>query len=253
MAHSIHKAPLWKRLAAGVLDLILVCILAVGIAAGLSAALDYDSYSQTVETAYDAYEKQYGITFQITQEQYDAMSKDQQKQYDAAYQALIHDEQAMYAYNMMVNLMLLITTAGIFLGTMVIEFLFPLFLKDGQTPGKKMLGLCLVRIDGVRITTLQLFTRALLGKFTVETMIPVYIIMMIFWGSMDMTGTLVVIGLALAQLICIAVTANNSLLHDLMAGTVAADKATQKIFSSTEDLIEYQKKIAAEQAARQSY
>ena len=48
-------------------------------------------------------------------------------------------------------------------------------------------------------------------------------------------------------------TRNHSLLHDLMAGTVVVDYASQKIFQSTEDLIAYQKKIAAERAARQDY
>ena len=43
------------------------------------------------------------------------------------------------------------------------------------------------------------------------------------------------------------------LLHDLMTGTVVADYGSQKIFKSTEDLIAYQKMLAADRARRQTY
>ena len=38
-----------------------------------------------------------------------------------------------------------------------------------------------------------------------------------------------------------------------MAGTVAVDYASQTIFPSTEALVEYKKRIAAERAARSPY
>ena len=59
--------------------------------------------------------------------------------------------------------------------------------------------------------------------------------------------------LLIAQVILVLVTKNHSLLHDLMAGTVVVDYASQRIFQSTQELVEYQKKIAAERAARQTY
>ena len=110
-----------------------------------------------------------------------------------------------------------------------------------------------MRTDSVAMNTMQLFTRTLLGKFTIETMMPVLIVMMIFWGIMDITGTLVLIALAIAQLLICALTRTNALIHDLLAGTVVVDYTSQMIFSSTENLIAYQKKIAADRAARQTY
>ena len=173
--------------------------------------------------------------------------------YDEAYQALIGDEQVLYSYNMVINLSLLITTIGILLGLLVTEFVLPLLLKNGQTLGKKAFGLGLVRPDGVRITTLQLFIRALLGKYTVETMIPVYILLMFLWGTMDITGTVVLFALAVAQLICLVVSRENAAIHDKLAGTVVVDIASQKVFGSAEELIEYTKRIHAERAAKQDY
>ena len=58
----------------------------------------------------------------------------------------------------------------------------PLKLGNGQTIGKKVFGIGVMRVDGVQLTTIQLFIRTILGKFTLETMIPVYIVLMIFFN-----------------------------------------------------------------------
>ena len=102
-------------------------------------------------------------------------------------------------------------------------------------------------------SNIQFFTRVILGKFAVETMIPVYVAVMMLLGQTNAILLLFVIALLIAQVIMVVMTRNHSLLHDLMAGTVVVDYASQKIFQSTEDLIAYQKKIAAERAARQGY
>jgi uncharacterized RDD family membrane protein YckC len=134
-----------------------------------------------------------------------------------------------------------------------LEFAVPLWLKNGQTVGKKIFAIGLMRTDGVRMNNIQLFTRTVLGKFTIEIMIPVYIVIMICLDSIGVVGPLVLGLIGLVQLICVVVTRTNSLIHDLLAGTVAVDISSQMIFDTTDDLIAYQKKIAAEQAARQVY
>lgn len=253
MGNDLQKAGVWKRIAAWMFDGILVGILAVGLGLLLSGLLGYDSHSQTLDAAYAKYEAEYAITFDITQEAYEALPAEKRQSYDAAYEALIRDEEAMYAYNMMLSLTLVITSFGILLAYLLWEFLLPLWLGNGQTLGKKIFGLCLIRNDGVRVNTMQLFTRMLLGKYTLETMIPVSILLMLFWGTMDLTGTLILFALLVAQLVCLAVTRTNSAIHDLLAGTVVVDMSSQMIFRTTEDLIAYQKQAAAEQAARQAY
>ena len=253
MAHDLQKAGLWKRIAAWMFDGILTGILAVGIACLLSVILGYDAHSQTLDAAYARYETQYGVTFDISQEEYLAMTEELRQNYDTAYSALIADEQTVYAYNMVMNLSLVITTLGILLGLLIMEFAVPLFLGNGQTLGKKIFGLCVVRTDGVKLNHMQLFVRTLLGKFTIETMIPVYILLMLFWGTVGLGGTLALAALLIAQFVCMAVTRTDSAIHDLLAGTAVVDFHSQMIFRTTEDLIAYQKKIAAERAARQAY
>lgn len=253
MTHDIQKAGLWKRIAAGMLDGILLAVLAVGVAFLLGEIFGYDGYNATLNEKYAYYESQYGITFQITGQEYEALSPEAREAYDAAYDALIHDETAMKAYNMVLNLSLLITTGGILAACLLLEFAAPLLMGNGQTVGKKVFGLGVVRVDGVRITPVQLFVRTVLGKFTIETMIPVYVVLMIFFNTTGLFGTLLLGGLLVAQVLIMALTANHSLIHDLLAGTVAVDLASQMIFRDTQDLINYKKKLAWDQANRENY
>ena len=253
MTHDIQKAGLWKRIAAGMLDGILLSILAVGVAFLLGAFLGYDGYNTTLNESYAYYEEQYGISFQITGEEYQALPPQDQAVYDEAYDALIQDEEAMKAYNMVLNLSLLITTVGILGACLVLEFGLPLMFGNGQTVGKKVFGLGVVRVDGVRTTPVQLFVRTVLGKFTIETMIPVYVVLMIFFNVTGLGGTLLLGALLVAQILIMALTANNSLIHDLLAGTVVVDVASQMIFRDTQDLIDYKKRLAREESTRQTY
>lgn len=200
MVYDLQKANLWKRISAWLFDGILLTMLAVGFACVLSSVLHYQSYSAAVDQAYAKYEARYNISFSMDETQFAAMPEEYQQRYTDAYNALIADSDAMYQYNMMVNLTLVITTLGILLSTVVLEFLLPLFLGDGQTLGKKIFGLCLVRTDGVKVNPLQLFARTILGKFAIETMIPVYIVTMFFLGSLSLNGTLILLAMGLAQI-----------------------------------------------------
>ena len=46
---------------------------------------------------------------------------------------------------------------------------------------------------------------------------------------------------------------NRPCIHDLMAVTVVIDHGSQQIFDTPEDLLEYKKKLAADDAERQEY
>ena len=250
MEHALQKASLGKRIAAGILDGILICILATGFAFLLSVLLGYDGYYQTLTDGYSRYETQYGVSFDIPREE---LSDADREKWDAAYKALSQDEEVIQAYNVVLNLTLVIASVAILLSVLAWEFAVPLLLHDGQTVGKKVFSQCLVRVDGVQVTNLQLMVRALLGKFAVEIMIPVFVILMVFWGISGLIGPIVLLALLVAQAICLCVSKTNALLHDQMAGTAVVDISSQRIFRSTEDLIAYQKQVAAERAARQTY
>lgn len=250
---NLQKASFGKRIIAAIFDGILISILAVGLIALLSSVLKSDKYINQVNASYDKYESEYGIEFQITQQEYEELPEQQQKAWDTAYQALIEDEDTIYAYNMYINLTLLTTTFSILISVIVVEFVVPLFIGNGQTLGKKIFGIALMHKDGIRVSNIQLFARAVLGKFALELMIPIYIIMMIFFNSIGVISVAVLLVLFVVEIICLITTRTNSLLHDVLAGTVAVDMASQKIFESRESLLEHTKKLHAEQVSRPTY
>lgn len=253
MIYDLQKASMGKRISAFLFDGILLGTLAVAFAFLISVITGFDNYNSQLNAAYEKYEAQYGMTFDITYEEYNALTPEQSAVYEEAYNALSADEEAMSAYSMIVSLTLVITTFGILLAYAVLEFLIPLLFGNGQTLGKKIFSVGLMRTDGVKLTTFQLFVRTFLGKYTIETMIPVLILLMLYFGTIGIVGTAIILGLLLLDVILIIATKTNSTIHDLLAVTVAVDISSQMIFRSSQDLIDYQKKVAAEKAARQVY
>ena len=253
MTVDIQKASFWKRISAFMLDAIVMVILAVGCGAARSGALRFSEYNEKVQAAYTQYEEDYGISFELTQEEYETMLPEERARFDEAYDALIADQEAMYAYNMTIYLSMLITTMGILIAVILLEFVGPMMLGNGQTLGKKVFGLGVMRVDSVRLTTIQLFIRTFLGKFTIEIMIPILLVLALFFNIIGPVGLIVLGGILLLQVILLGISKTNSAIHDHLAGTVVIDIASQRIFDTTDDMIEYKKKIAAEKAARQAY
>ena len=253
MIYDLQKASMLKRISAWLLDIILLAIVAAGFALLFSELLGFDGYNETLNNAYAKYEQQYGIQFDISHESYDALSQEQKDLYQTAYNSLSADREAVYAYNMLMQLSVLITTLGIFFAYLLLEFAIPLWLKNGQSVGKKVFGIAIMRADGVQITPVALFIRTVLGKYTIGTMIPVLIVMMIFWGSIGILGPIILGLIGLLQLILLIVSKTNSAIHDYLANTVTVDFSSQLIFRTTEELIAYQKRVAAEQAAKKPY
>ncbi len=252
MNFEIQRASLLKRVSAFLLDMILVTILATGGMFVLSGVTGYDGYAKELEGYYTHYAREYNIeTFEITQKQFEELSQEEKDRYHQAYQALTQDEQVLRAYSMVTNLSLLIPSLGIFFAFAVLEFGVPLLLKNGQTVGKKVFALGVIRCDGVKASTFMLFARTLLGKFTVETMLPILLLFMN--GLFGMAG-LVVIGLmGLFQLILLFATKNRTVIHDAFAQTVVVDLPSQRVFDTPEDLLAYKTRLAAEKAARADY
>ena len=230
-------------------DFILFGILAIGFAFLLSAITGYDAYSETYTNKLTFYEESYNISFSEMPEEQKNWNEDQRE----AYNSLIRDNDAMYAYNMMVDLMMLIASFSILLAYLVLDFTIPILFKNGQTLGKKIFGIAVMRTNGVKINNISLFIRTFLGKYAIETMVPVLIIVMIFNNMIGFLGTIILGLLLLLQLIILLVTKRNAVIHDLLADTVVVDFASQMIYDTEEDLIEAKKQAAAEKANKASY
>lgn len=261
MIYDLQKGSLLKRASAFLLDGILLVIIAVGFAFAFSAIFHYNTYSNIYSSGIDRYAAEYGVDFEsvLSQADYDALSDADRAAYDAAVEAMNRDPEILRALNVIVRMIIAMVSVSLFLGFMVIEFIFPLIFKNGQTPGKKIFGLAVMRTNGVRIRGISLFVRTFLGKYVVETMIPVLITMLIIFNAIGIMGGPGVLGLILmvlllfGQILLVWLTKTNSMIHDMVSDCVVVDMSSQMIFDNEQAMVEYKAEKAAEEAAREPY
>ena len=324
MKFSIQRTTMWNRIAAGLLDFILLLILAVGAAWGVSAIAGYERYLEKYESGMNEYLLEYGIIeegeligsdktykevldlpfwktikvkeeqiasqfngvdLDITPEKFNALNADSKSFYlgsdyeadynaalleagkDAKYlaakekekrlyeaeEAFSKDEEMIKAYTMVMNLPLLIVTLGILCAIVVLELIVPLIFKNGQTVGKKIFAIAVMHDDGIRVNGVYMFIRTIIGKFTFETMIPVYLITMILMGTASIVTIAVLVAIPVLQIILLCVTKNRQTIHDLLAKTIAVDIRSQKFFNNEQELLDFKSQQAAEEAEKKAY
>ena len=234
-------------------DIIILAVVSIGAVSALSAAFGYDGYSEKMTQYYEQYEEQYGVDFDISAEDFEKLTEEEKNKYHEADDAMNNDGEVIKAYRMMFNLSILIVSLGLFIGFFILEFIIPAFLGNGQTLGKKIFGVAVMRTNSVKITTPILFIRAILGKYTIETMVPAFLLFMIFFGVLGFVGMLVIFAILLLNLILVFATRTSSTIHDLLSDSVVVDMASQRIFDSYDSMIEYKKKLHAEAVAKEDY
>lgn len=253
MIYDLQKASLLKRISAWLLDAILLCVLAVGIAALAADILNYDAHFDTLNDCKIAYEEQFKVSFDITQEDYDKMTPEAQKHYQDAIDALNADKEAVVAYNMLVNLSLVIVSISVLLAYLGLEFAVPMLFGNGQTVGKKVFAIGIMKSNGVKLNSISLFVRTVLGKFTIETMIPLLILIMMLWGVIGIIGPMIILAILILQVALMITSQTNSPIHDALAQTVAVDLHSQLIFGDEDQLLAYKKQVHEQMVRRQSY
>lgn len=263
---ELRKIGIVKRLSAQLLDIILLAVLATGFIFIISLICNYTAAERLATQYYDectAFEEKYvgelsdyyGFTYEKDGDNYviknangeassfselvDKLIKDgenggMKEAYEECIALPPANEQAMYVY----SLLFMMISIGLLLSYIVLEFILPIIFKNGQTVGKKVFGICLVRPDCVKITNMALFVRTLLGKYVIETMFPVLLIYMFFFMGLGILAVILFIALELLNIILFFVTKNRTPIHDLVAGTVAADSKLQMIFQSEQELID---------------
>ena len=254
MSVSLQKANLWKRISAWMFDCILVAILAIGAASGISEIVAYDKYSdQLTQYHVQAYQEE-GIEkyIGITQEDFDALPDEEKAKINQAESEYAKNENVQNITRRQFYLTLVIIGGGLLIAHMLWNFAIPLFFGNGQTLGKKIFGTALMRSNCVKITTPILFIRTLFGKYVMETMFPVLILMMILFMGLGSVGLTTLILFAILQLGVIVMTQTNSAIHDLVADTVVVDFASQMIFDSEEQMIAFKEEQARSAAEREN-
>ena len=240
MIYDLQKASFLKRLSAYLLDLILLIIVATGVAWATSAIVNFSGHVEIIEAKKTEYEQAHGVDFDISEQDFLKLTVEEQQKITHVHDQLFaKDQVVLKEYNLIYSLMLLITSISLFVAHLVTEFIIPLILKNGQTIGKKVFGIAVMHTNSVRIKHLTLFARSILGKYTIETMVPVFIAIMIFFGMAGIIGTMILLGMLALKIVLLCVTKNGSCLHDLLSSTVAVDMASQMIFDTEEQMIAY--------------
>ena len=253
MGHELQKADFWKRLSAFMFDSVMIILASVGVAAIFSLIFNSNIHYQTLENVEAEYAAKYGIDLEISPSDYELLSAEEQQRYELADAEFGKDERAVHAYNMLLNLSLTIITLSLLLAFVGFELVIPIVFKNGRTIGKRIFGLAVMRTNGVKLDGQAHFIRAIIGKFTMETMVPVYIILMIIFGNLGPIGTLLLIAFLILEIAVYASTKTRSTIHDLVSDTVVVDMASQRIFDSEEALLEYKTKLHEEMANKQEY
>ena len=257
MIYDVQKAGMAKRISAYLFDIIIFLTIFVGIAFALSAITDYDGNIAELEQIYDTYENEYDIVLGGYPEGYDEWTDEEKAAYEERYavaeEEFGKDSRAAVLSSKLMSATLLILAVGLLISYLINEVAVPLLLGNGQTLGKKIFGICLMRDDGVKVSAVMIFIRAILGKYTIETMVPVFLVMLILLGGAGIIGLIAIVAILVFDVVLMIKTSTNSTIHDMLAYTVVVDKASQLIFDSKEAMLEYKNKIHAAETENKLY
>ena len=265
---ELKKIGIVKRASAWLLDAILLAVLSTGFIFIISLICNYSHEEQLATQYYDEWEdfrkeyigavaEYYGFTYEEDEESYiikkngeissleDVMialdaSKGEDVETAEAYNrylSLTPVSKVNAQYQYVYSLLFMMASLGVLFAYLVLEFVVPIFLKNGQTVGKKVFCIGLVHSNCVKISILSLFTRTLIGKYAIETMFPVLLIFLFFFGGMGLLAIILFAALILLNIVLFFATKNKTPIHDIFAMTVVVDIKLQMIFESEEELI----------------
>lgn len=266
---ELRKIGIVRRASAALLDVILLVVLTTGFMFILSLICNYSDQEKLSNKYYGEWEDfrktyvadvadYYGYDYKTTGSDYTITkngeesslnslmqslkdSKGQDAATKVAYDAsleLTPAEKVNWQYQYVYNLLFMMISVGTLLAYLALEFILPLIFKNGQTVGKKVFGICLVRTDCVKITNLSLFARTILGKYAIETMFPVLLVFLFIFGGIGILALILLAALALLNIVLFFATKNRTPIHDLLGCTVAADMRVQMIFQTEDELVE---------------
>ena len=220
-------------------DIIVTIMLAAGFAVIINVFAGYDQKAADLDAYRTQYEEIYGIDFDINEEDYSKLATEQQQVYMDAHKALQQDAGFQKAFQVIFNLTMLMYGGGALAGYIVWYFVIPLFFGYGRTMGKRIFGLAVIRTNCVKVSAPVLFIRTVVGMFAIETMMPLALLIMIWFNMMGIVGLITIGLLGILQLWVLISTKTNSSIHDLLTDTVVVEFMSQQIFDTQEDMLHF--------------
>ena len=243
--YEINKASVLRRFAAWLIDFIIFVVLATGLLSLTSIIFNYDAEFAKVEEKY----LEHGI-YTLNPSATDGSNKyitctyyredrtvDETSACYIAWNEFFEDEEAVAQRMKCDTLMIIMLTTSSLIALLLTEFILPLIFKNGQTIGKKIMHIGLIGNDRIRIRVWQLFARVIIGRFVIETMIPIYCVVYAFINTTGgLLGLLIIIIIAIIEVAMLGATKNNQLIHDFVSSTVVIDMDSQYIARNRQDL-----------------
>ena len=240
--YEINHASILRRFATLLIDSILLVVLITGLFALMSIIFDYDAKYAQVEEKY--VEHGVYIPSSSTESGYTPCSyydengvADETSACWLAWEDFYQDEEAVAMRAKCDNLIIVMLSSSALIALLISEFAVPLLFKNGQTLGMKIMHTGVIGNDRIKIRGWQLFARVIIGRYVVETMIPIYsVVYMMINPSGGMLGLLVIVGLLIAEVVFLGFTKNHQVVHDLVSATVVIDMDSQFIAKNREEL-----------------
>ena len=248
MAFSLQKANMYKRISAWLFDAVMCLVLMTGMLVIMSALLKYDVQAEKLDGIYEDYYARYeleheGVVLNPTEEVYNAFTLEELEIYqyhrEAVHALISEDPEAQRLQVVIINYTFVMISVSLLIVSLVWYFLVPMLFGDGRTLGKKIFGLAVMRTNGLKLSNPILFVRSILGLFTMETMVPVFFGLMIYFGLLGLPGVIATLLLFILEIVVMATTKTHSSIHCLLSDTVVVDFASQQIFQTQEALDEF--------------
>lgn len=264
---ELRKIGIVKRASALLLDAILLAVLTTGFMFIISLICNYSGQEQLANQYFSEWEEfrkdyvggvaeYYGFTYVDNGESFEVTKDGEPSSLDDVIAALVDssgedpataEAYRQYSalpsvatvnaqYRFVYSLLFMMVSVGILLAYLILEFVLPLIFKNGQTVGKKVFGVGVVRSDCVKISNVALFARTILGKFAIETMFPVLLVFLFLFGGMGVLAIILFGAITLLNVVLFFATKNKTPIHDILVGTVVVDIKLQMIFNSVEEL-----------------
>lgn len=221
-------ASLKKRMAVAALDLVLALLLTALLACAFGALFGYARTVAQIDRVTTDFEIANRINLSITEEVYQSLPEAERTRYDLMIDALRHDPAMIDAYTDLVGATVGIAALSFLVAYLALEILIPLCNKHRATVGGLLLGMTLAQADLSPVRTSTLLGRVLIGKYLMETLLPVIVLIITALEVIPgLAGILILLVFAAVQIWAVAATAQHVPVHGLISGTVTANAAKQ--------------------------
>lgn len=228
---EINKAPMWKRFSAFLIDGIIAISIFLGVTLLINKITNVDYYKETYLTYREHFyeENKDLIDNASTTEDYNKINN----LYGIYY---LDNPEMKESYLNELRYTLLSWSVGSVVAVTLVEFVAPIIMKNGQSVGKKIFKIGVIKKNGVRFNNVNLLIRGILGKLTVETLIPVILIYSFIYTSNVLLSALTIFLIIIGELILLFATKNKTFFHDLIGSSVVIDLSNQKIYESIKEI-----------------